>query len=369
MCGGISLICPFSRSPTAFAVRTRKFIRRHRTGVAAAALVVLALGAGVAGVWWQAQVARTEARKATAIKDFVVGIFERNSTSHPDGATARKTTAEELLAQAGQEIRAGLMDAPEVRAELLGMMARLYSNMEMQKDALPLLEAQLASQRDLLGATHPDVARTLASLALSQVQSGDYPAAIRSATEAQEIFRANHLESALEYAQTYKILGQANYRLGNYQDGTLLKLYQTGHDLVTKYHPRDAERLSMLSGLAKTEQIMGHHDRALARPAGVGEARRSRPGGHRRHPARESLPGARRYAELGLRATTKPSISCARPSRNTRKRAGPLIRMPAMASARSGCSSRGGAAARKRATCWKARSKPNDAREATTIRS
>ena len=116
----------------------------------------------------------------------------------------------------------------------------------------------------MLGATHPDVARTLASLALSQVQSGDYPAAIRSATEAQEIFRANDLESALEYAQTYKILGQANYRLGNYQDGTLLKLYQTGLDLVTKYHPRDAERLSMLSGLAKTEQIMGHHDRALA---------------------------------------------------------------------------------------------------------
>ena len=38
------------------------------------------------------------------------------------------------------------MDAPEVRTELLGMMARLYSDMEMQKDALPLLEAQLASR-------------------------------------------------------------------------------------------------------------------------------------------------------------------------------------------------------------------------------
>lgn len=247
------------------AVRARKFIRRHRTGVAAASIVLIALGAGVAGVWWQARLAHTEARKATAIKDFVVGIFERNSTSHPDGARARKATAEELLAQAGQEIRTGLTDAPEVRAELLGMMARLYSNMEMQKDALPLLEAQLASQRSMLGEKHPDVARTLASLALSQVQSGDYPGAVRSATHAQEIFRANDLEAALEYAQTYKILGQANYRLGNYQDGSLLKLYQAGLDLVTKYHPHHAERLSMLSGLSKTEQIMGHHDRALAR--------------------------------------------------------------------------------------------------------
>ncbi len=255
---------PILARPESLAARTRKFVRRHRFGVAASLLVVAALGAGVTGVWWQAQVAHREARKATAIKDFVVGIFERNSTSHPDGARARQATAEELLSQASQEIRTGLADAPEVRTELLGMMARLYSNMEMQKDALPLLQDQLETQRRVLGPAHPDAARTLASLAQSQVQSGDYPDAVRSATEAQEIFRANGEESALEYAQTYKILGQANYRLGNYQDGTLLSLYQTGLDLVTKYHPRDAERLSMLSGLSRTEQVLGNHERSLA---------------------------------------------------------------------------------------------------------
>lgn len=255
---------PILARPENLLARSRKFARRHRAGVAAATLVVLALAAGVAGIWWQAQVARTEARKAVAIKDFVVGIFERNSTSHPDGARARQSTAEELLAQAAREIRTGLGDAPEVRSELLGMMARLYSNMEMQKDALPLLEEQLASQRSTLGPSHPEVARTLAWVAQSQVQSGDYPAAVRSATAAQEIFRANRLESALEYAETYKILGHANYRLGNYQDGTLLQLYQTGLDLVTKYHPHDAERLSMLAGLSRTEQVLGHHDRSLA---------------------------------------------------------------------------------------------------------
>jgi eukaryotic-like serine/threonine-protein kinase len=255
---------PILARPENVTARARKFIRRHRAGVAAASIAVIALGAGVAGVWWQAQVARTEARKATAIRDFVVGIFERNSTSHPDGARARKTTAEELLAQAGQEIRTGLEDAPEVRTELLGMMARLYANMEMQKDALPLLEEQLASQRRSLGAKHADVARTLTQLASSHSQNGDYPATIRSATEAQEIFRAHHLESALEYAQTYRILGHANYRLGNYQDGTLVKLYETGLALVVKHHPRDPERMSMLTGLGRAEQIRGNHARSLA---------------------------------------------------------------------------------------------------------
>ena len=74
-------------------------------------------------------------------------MFERNNVPHPDGAKARQTTAEQLLAQSAQEIRTGLKDAPEVRTELLGVMARLYSMMEMQKDALPLLEDRLASQR------------------------------------------------------------------------------------------------------------------------------------------------------------------------------------------------------------------------------
>ncbi|HEX6639221.1 MAG TPA: serine/threonine-protein kinase, partial [Steroidobacteraceae bacterium] len=185
------------------AARTRKFVLRHRVGLAATTVVLFALGAGVAGIAWQARAARIEARKATAIKDFVVGIFERNSTSHPDGARARKSTAEELLAQASREIRTRLIDAPEVRTELLGLMARLYADMEMQKEALPLLETQLTSQRASLGERHPDVARTLTKLAASQSQSGDYPAAVRSLTEAQEIFRTNGLESALEYAQTF----------------------------------------------------------------------------------------------------------------------------------------------------------------------
>ncbi len=254
---------PILARPESLGARTRKFVRRHRLGVAASALIVAAIGAGVAGIAWQARVARIEARKATAIKDFVVGIFERNSTSHPDGASARKATAEELLAQASQEIRTGLADAPEVRIELLDMMARLYANMEMQKDALPLRLDQLAAQRAALGGSHPEVARTLAGLASSQQQSGDYAGAMRSATEAQEIFRANRLESELEYAQTFRILGTANYRIGNLRDGTLLRLYQTGLDLVTKHHPHHSERLTMLAALSRAEQVMGNHARSL----------------------------------------------------------------------------------------------------------
>jgi tetratricopeptide (TPR) repeat protein len=46
--------------------RTLKFVRRHRLGIAAAALLAFTLVAGIAGVLWQARVANVERRKAEA---------------------------------------------------------------------------------------------------------------------------------------------------------------------------------------------------------------------------------------------------------------------------------------------------------------
>jgi tetratricopeptide (TPR) repeat protein len=46
--------------------RAAKFVRRHRLGIAGAALLAITLAAGVAGVVWQARVANAERRKAEA---------------------------------------------------------------------------------------------------------------------------------------------------------------------------------------------------------------------------------------------------------------------------------------------------------------
>ncbi len=237
------------------AARSRKFVRRHRVGVAASVFVALVVGVGIAGMVWQAQVARTEARKAGAIRDFLVGIFERNSVAHPDGAKARQTTAAELLAQSAQQIRTDLREAPEVRQELLGVMARLYSTMDMQKDAMPLLQDRLASQRAALGYEDVAVARTLSEMAFSQVQIGDYAAAQRSAKEALEIFHEHNAESELEYALAHGTLAQVAYRLGTGKDGTMRHHYQKAADLFAQHHPSNKWRIEMLLGLSRAANL------------------------------------------------------------------------------------------------------------------
>jgi eukaryotic-like serine/threonine-protein kinase len=254
---------PILARPERIATRSRKFVRRHRAGVAASALVVAALTAGLTGVLWQAQIARDETRKATAIKDFLLGVFERNSTAHPDGARARKTTAEELLAQSAEAIRTGLTDAPEIRAELLGVMGNLYAALEMQKEALPLLEERLVIQRRELGNTDSAVARTLSDLSMSRLQNGDYPAAERDANEALQIFRANGDESALEHALAYVTLAQVSYRLGTTQDGRMRRYFETARDLLAEHHPRSYWRVKVETGLSRVAQNEGNHEQAL----------------------------------------------------------------------------------------------------------
>jgi serine/threonine-protein kinase len=252
---------PIAAQPESAAARARKFIRRNRAAVVAASLVFAAIAVGLIGVVWQAQVARSEARKATAIRDFLVGIFERNSVAHPDGARARQTTAAELLAQSAQQIRGTLQDAPEVRVELLGVMSQLYASLDMQSDAIALLTDKLATQR--ASGTQLDVARTLSDLSYSQIQIGDYPAAERSARESLQIFAALGDTATLEHGVAFANLGQVAYRQGNASDGASRRNFEAALRLLEAHHPRNKWRLDALLGLARIANLEGHHEQSL----------------------------------------------------------------------------------------------------------
>ncbi|MBK7146941.1 MAG: serine/threonine protein kinase [Xanthomonadales bacterium] len=73
---------PIRARPPSLTYRARKFVRRHRGGVAAGMVALLAVIGSVIGVAWQAQVARaeaerarTEAARATAYSDFLTRLF------------------------------------------------------------------------------------------------------------------------------------------------------------------------------------------------------------------------------------------------------------------------------------------------------
>ncbi len=104
-----------------------KFIRRHRLGVAAAALVLLALLAGVAAAAWSARVARDERAKAVSVSAFLREMLN-HSNPLESGRNARETTVAEMLDAAARRLETERATIPaEIRAELLYIIAECYS--------------------------------------------------------------------------------------------------------------------------------------------------------------------------------------------------------------------------------------------------
>jgi serine/threonine-protein kinase len=168
---------PVQARPDALSYRALKFVGRHRLEVAAGAIVSIALVVGASVALWQSARARTEARTAKAVQDFIQGVFLSNSGNQNDPKHARDATARELLDRGAARIDRELADAPEARLRLYELMAELYSGMSLPEKATVLLRRHV----DLAGQLHgrADSSTIVASLML-----------------AKSLLEANHVEEA-----------------------------------------------------------------------------------------------------------------------------------------------------------------------------
>lgn len=137
--------------------RLGKFLRRNRRGVALAAGMVLVVLAGVAGVAWQAQRAEEQARRAEAIKDFLVDIFRASDPRLAADRPRGTMTARALLDASVPRIESQFASDPEVRIELLRTVADLYRQLGEDGRYLDLQARQLALVRKIYGPHHPNI--------------------------------------------------------------------------------------------------------------------------------------------------------------------------------------------------------------------
>lgn len=150
-----------------------RYARRHRLPVALASALGLALLAGSAGVAWQAHEARTQARRAEAVKDFLLGVFSaadpRLAGGKPDGATTAKTLLDRSAARIDERFAAD----PELRIELLRTAADIYRELGEQGAYQALQQRQLALVRDRFGPLHDNILTAGLEAATQAYQAGD----------------------------------------------------------------------------------------------------------------------------------------------------------------------------------------------------
>ena len=159
---------PLHARPATLGYRARKYVRRHRVAVGAATAAFLALGIGLVGTIWQARAARRQAVRATAVTEFLSGLFEG---SDPDAGVGSDPTARDLLARGAARIDSDLGGQPELQAELFRLIGRLYDKLGDYDSALPLLGRALEIRERLFPPGHPLRRESLLDLGSAHLQA------------------------------------------------------------------------------------------------------------------------------------------------------------------------------------------------------
>ena len=141
---------PVMAGPPSARYRIQKFVARNRGPVIAAAVVLLALVAGLAAssaLYFRAererQRADTQMRVAKRVSEFLTGLFE---VSDPTEAKGREVTARELLDKGATSI-SGMKDQPVAQATLMDTMGHVYYTLGLYDQAANLLESAVRIRR------------------------------------------------------------------------------------------------------------------------------------------------------------------------------------------------------------------------------
>jgi non-specific serine/threonine protein kinase/serine/threonine-protein kinase len=177
---------PVQARPPSAGYRMGKFVRRHRVGVAAGAVVGALLVAFAAVTFLQnrrlaRQIERTnqEAEATNQVTAVLTGLFD---LSDPGSARGGEIPTRALLDIGLAKVRASLSAQPRALSRSLRVLGGNYKRLGMYDRSAPLLEEALGLARATFGEREPDTLETMAEL-------GDVYAAQGRNAEADALYR------------------------------------------------------------------------------------------------------------------------------------------------------------------------------------
>lgn len=242
--------------------RSRRFVSRHKVGVAAAAAVFVAVAVGVGGVVWQAHKTAlerdqvlAEMRRTEAVKNYLLLMFRTAG----ENQGSESTTAKQVLDQSAKRLAEQYRDQPQTRAEIVQALGALYLFMNDADGAAPLLQGYLKS-----GGTTPAArAEVSAMLAEAELIRGNKTEARRLLDEAQAFWNktpAQNRKSLVEIRQTQARIEKEESGLPT--SIRTLQLALLEHD---DYYGRNTtETANLLNSLGIAYQANGDIDKADA---------------------------------------------------------------------------------------------------------
>ena len=261
---------PIVARPASAGYRMRKYVRRHRITVAVAASFFLLLGGFAALQAVQLRRITRERDRANRIADFMSNMFK---VSNPSEARGNTITAREILDKSSKEMDAGLSKDPELQAQMMDLMGRVYDHLGLFPRAQELTSRALDIRLRVLGPRHPDTLYSMINLANSLADQGKL-------AEADKLY-----EQVLETSR--RVLGPAHRTTLAAANNLALDLRDQGHIAEAEKMQRDtieslrrdrgpdnSDTLTSMSNLAITLRSEGHNADAEKMDREILDARR-----------------------------------------------------------------------------------------------
>ena len=185
--------------------RARKFVARHRGGVATTCAFVLAVFAALGIALWQAriareqaQLARQQAQRAEAVRDLLVGLFDAEIPARPHDEMPGTA---ELLERGARNAMHDLGATPAVQSNLLVALGRVYDHLALPDKGEPVLDAAIAAARRVEPPDPALLAEALGERGELELSRSRYPQALAFLQQALDLQQA-HVPDSLALALT-----------------------------------------------------------------------------------------------------------------------------------------------------------------------
>ncbi|MGV3708272.1 MAG: tetratricopeptide repeat protein, partial [Gemmatimonas sp.] len=164
---------PVNARADSMGYRAHKFVRRHQLVVGLSLMAALVLSGAVVRERTLRSRAEAEARKAKAVEQYLVSVFDVADPYAPTSASG-EMTARQLLDRGAARIDSVLRGESDVQAELRGSLGRVYSNLGLYSDAVPLLRQSHAQLLKVHGPQHLTVATAQDRLGLALMETNNF---------------------------------------------------------------------------------------------------------------------------------------------------------------------------------------------------
>ncbi len=269
---------PILAQPPSATYRARKFVRRHRVGVAVAASVAAVLIAATAVSLSYAMKANREreasikaqgeARDHAETVEAVLTFFKGTvlSAARPvgtGGGLGPDVTLREAVDSAEKEVSAQFGNRPLVEASIRSSLGTTYGELGDYALALKQLETAVDLNRKHGEPHRSDVLRILGTYGVTLIRAGEENLATNILMEVLRGYQASVGERSRKYLLTLGDLAAAYQHLTLFDEARRID-ERVAKDLAEIFGPHDRDALAAKGNLAEIYSAMGDYAQSLA---------------------------------------------------------------------------------------------------------